>query len=107
GGDADEMATERARLARKAVEVRGAVPTDDSPTSLGTIVHTFSHLKVTYDLYLFQGARLDRRLEAEADGDRREVRIVALDELDGLPLPVAQQKIGERVRTALREGGER
>ncbi|MFW6199031.1 MAG: A/G-specific adenine glycosylase, partial [Gemmatimonadota bacterium] len=145
-GEPGEGAPDRARFAHEALETRGVVPTEDPPIRLGTLPHTFSHLRVTYDLFLFREARLEgislrpgdepapdassegSALEVGArvrgDGDRnrrcpaaeasaedrpdfREVRIVALDDLDGVPLPVAQQKIGRLAREVLGEGRER
>ena len=67
---------------------------DEAGTPLPDVSHAFSHLRVTYRPRLFPGAELP---EQPAEG----VRLLALDDLDEAPLPVAQQKIGALAREAV------
>ncbi len=59
---------------------------------LTPVEHAFTHLRITYRAVLLEVEEL------AAPGD--EVRLLPLDDLDAVPLPVAQQKIGLRARRA-------
>lgn len=92
-------------LARKAAEERGAQLPGDPPVELGSLSHAFTHLRVTYHLHLFRGAGLkveEKGSEPVSSTPRQsDTRVVCLKDLDDLPLPVAQQKIGRRAREFL------
>lgn len=72
---------------------------------LGSLSHAFTHLRVTYHLHLFRGAGLkveEKGSEPVSSTPRQsDTRVVCLKDLDDLPLPVAQQKIGRRAREFL------
>lgn len=101
----EEEPADPAARAREAAEDRGVVLGGDPPASLGSFVHSFTHLRVTYHLHLFRKARLEESAVGSKSGSE-EVRVVPLTDLDGLPLPVAQQKVGRRALKALGGDGD-
>lgn len=109
GSPAEAEGATLATLAGEAAEARGLGLGDGAPRSLGSIRHAFTHLRMTYELFLFPGAVLDGAAregtggdgagggeEAEGGGEAEPTRVVSLTELDSLPLPAAQQEIGRR-----------
>ena len=65
---------------------------------LGEVQHLFSHLKATYVPYLAAGVGGEGPDPGAGSGD---ARWVPLKDLEGVPLSVAQQRIGEGVRRAV------
>jgi len=76
------------------------------PQKMDPVIHVFSHLKCTYRPSLLQVSSTPTKpsLPGESPDEANTWRWVAPEELQGTPLPVAQQKI---LRAALEILGER
>jgi len=93
GGNPDQVADVRVAVESMVGSAGRSKGKGDDPTHLPSVPHTFSHLHVTYHPVL-----LRVRLGTDAPGD---ARWFTFDEVETLPLPVAQQSIVRCVREVL------
>ncbi len=85
----ENMALAAVRSMAREMEIQAV----ERPVALPPIVHVFSHLKAIYRPFLFQ---------VSEPGSVESGSWVAQDQLENLPLPVAQQKIAAAGRRAVR-----
>lgn len=84
--------------AREAAESAGVSLAEEAARVLADVPHAFSHLKLTYRPRLLPAHSLP--------GEAEDVRTPHIDALDGVPLPVAQQKVGALALEARRRTPE-